>query len=171
MTCYLYRHFDIGHRLLYVGISLRVMSRLEQHRLAALWFDQIASVEITRYPDKKAAMSAEKAAIKIDRPLFNKIHAEPPVHTVEEEWQRVFMLMSDIEPDLWEMFEEAVNTPEHICANVIWYREMKPRLLKFVGDYATDPLLKSHLAYDAAYRTLYDMLPNCGPHCCQSEVA
>jgi hypothetical protein len=66
----LYRHFSSWGRLLYVGISLDVISRLSDHR-ASRWFDHIARVEIQRYPTREAALAAEAEAIHTEKPLFN----------------------------------------------------------------------------------------------------
>jgi hypothetical protein len=66
----LYRHFDSDGRLLYVGISLSAIIRLAEHR-ASPWFDDIARVEIERHPTRKAALAAERKAIRDERPLHN----------------------------------------------------------------------------------------------------
>ncbi len=54
------------------------------------------------------------------------------------------------------------------CANAAWYGYagqfgLKPRLLRLVGWGAQnqDPVLRSSDAYDVAYQTLYDLLPDC----------
>lgn len=74
----LYRHFDQHGRLLYVGISLRVMYRLQQHLGASSWAGQIARVEIASYPSRDIALAAEKRAIENERPLHNIVHASRP---------------------------------------------------------------------------------------------
>jgi hypothetical protein len=47
------------------------------------------------------------------------------------------------------------------CANKVWYREFKKRLIRIVGDFAVDERLGSSAAYDVAYGYLYDLLPDC----------
>ncbi len=54
------------------------------------------------------------------------------------------------------------------CANASWYGYggqlgLKPRLLRLVGwgAQSRDPVLRSCDAYDVAYQTLYDLLPDC----------
>lgn len=71
----LYRHFDAPGNLLYVGISLSAVKRLGEHNRSARWADQIVRVEITRLPTRRAVEAAEQAAIKAERPIYNKQHA------------------------------------------------------------------------------------------------
>lgn len=71
----LYRHFDGGGMLLYVGISLNTVARTQQHRAGAKWFDQIARIEIEWYQTRVEAEDAEKAAIQAEAPLHNITHA------------------------------------------------------------------------------------------------
>lgn len=70
----LYRHFDADGELLYVGVSLNAVARLAQHRDSSQWFNQIRSVVIERHPTREAAIEAEKAAIKCEKPKHNIIH-------------------------------------------------------------------------------------------------
>jgi hypothetical protein len=72
MTSTLYRHFDAGGVLLYVGVALSPTYRLSQHRDNSHWFDKIACVEIEQFADRQAALSAERHAIVAENPLHNK---------------------------------------------------------------------------------------------------
>jgi hypothetical protein len=67
----LYRHFAADGSLLYIGISLRAMARLGQHRRHAHWFHQIAIVTMEKFPTREAVRAAEKAAIQAERPAHN----------------------------------------------------------------------------------------------------
>ncbi|MES2030860.1 MAG: hypothetical protein V4477_16895 [Pseudomonadota bacterium] len=70
--CELYRHFSATGELLYVGIAWSALERLMTgHRTSSRWFDQIARIEIERFPSREAALSAEKAAIRDELPAFN----------------------------------------------------------------------------------------------------
>lgn len=69
----LYRHFDAEGQLLYVGISLSVVSRLAQHRDGSPWYDQIAMVTVERFPTRGDAHAAERAAIRAEKPRHNHI--------------------------------------------------------------------------------------------------
>lgn len=69
----LYRHFDKDGTLLYVGISLSAVARLSQHK-ASSWFDQIAMITVETHPTLEVALERERAAIRIEKPIYNKMH-------------------------------------------------------------------------------------------------
>lgn len=71
MTCTLYRHFDAAGTLLYVGISTAALFRLHQHKKRSDWFPRIAKITLEHYPDRPAALAAEKVAIQTENPLYN----------------------------------------------------------------------------------------------------
>jgi hypothetical protein len=70
----LYRHFDKDGALLYIGVSLSAVERLSAHNRTARWADQIARVEIERFPTRTSVLAAEEAAIKTEKPLHNIQH-------------------------------------------------------------------------------------------------
>ncbi len=72
---YLYRHFDQGGILLYVGIALNPVYRLSQHRNTSPWYWSIARIEISRFETREESEAAERDAIQNERPLFNLRHA------------------------------------------------------------------------------------------------
>jgi len=74
----LYRHFDKDGVLLYVGVSLSVVQRLAQHRDHAHWFERITRVEMQASASRDEALAAERAAIQLERPLFNIQHSRLP---------------------------------------------------------------------------------------------
>lgn len=74
----LYRHFDAAGQLLYVGISLGVMHRLQQHLGSSSWAGAIARVEVESFDTRAEAASAERDAIRAERPLHNIVHATKP---------------------------------------------------------------------------------------------
>jgi hypothetical protein len=67
----LYRHFDANGVLLYVGIAVDPVQRLNGHRSGSRWYDQISRVDIERYPTREAALAAALAAIRNEKPLHN----------------------------------------------------------------------------------------------------
>jgi len=71
----LYRHFDKNDVLLYIGISLSTIQRLEQHKRKAHWFDQITRVSVEKFKTRKEALLAETLAIKTELPKYNIIHS------------------------------------------------------------------------------------------------
>ena len=74
----LYRHFDAEGRLLYVGVSLSTTVRLMGHKERSEWANRIATITIERFPTRSAALQAERAAIKAEKPLHNIVHASKP---------------------------------------------------------------------------------------------
>jgi AcrR family transcriptional regulator len=69
----LYRYFDDKGRLLYVGITGGNPSRREDgHARSPFWMQLAASSTIERHPERVKALVAERAAIKAERPLFNR---------------------------------------------------------------------------------------------------
>jgi len=69
-TC-LYRHFDKDGLLLYVGISLSAIERLRSHRRYAVWYRDIATIAVERFPTRWEALLAERVAIEDEKPLHN----------------------------------------------------------------------------------------------------
>lgn len=51
----------------------------------------------------------------------------------------------------------------HFCANEVWAREIKPRLVELVGWGSNSPyaVLRTSRAYEVAYSWLYEQLPPC----------
>lgn len=67
----LYRCFDEGGALLYVGVAISAKARLQSHKRYAAWFDQLARVTVETYPTRDAALDAERTAIAAERPRHN----------------------------------------------------------------------------------------------------
>lgn len=76
-SCQLYRHFDGRGRLLYVGISLNAIWRLNQHVHSSAWTTDVSRVEIETLPTREAALAAELKAIKTENPVHNTVGREP----------------------------------------------------------------------------------------------
>lgn len=68
---YLYRHFDGSGALLYVGISLSALTRLQQHNQCSHWFADIRSITIEKFDSREAAVAAETRAIQNESPAYN----------------------------------------------------------------------------------------------------
>lgn len=69
---HVYRCFDREGRLIYVGSSANLFSRLEQHRSSAWWSPTVAKVTATYYPNGVVARAAETRAIREEVPRWNK---------------------------------------------------------------------------------------------------
>lgn len=98
----LYRHFDKDDVLLYVGVSLSAVNRLSQHKTASPWFADIVKVTVEYFPSRYSAESAEREAIRKEKPKYNKRHTSlnyyEPSAIVEDEKNRVTYELVAIEP-------------------------------------------------------------------------
>lgn len=74
MSVALYRHYDVDGDLLYVGISVKPLSRSTTHVNGSPWADEITRIEIERYKDRETAEKAEVCAIHNERPRHNTKH-------------------------------------------------------------------------------------------------
>lgn len=69
----LYRHFAADGTLLYVGISRTVAARLAAHATSG-WDRQIARIEVEWFDDRASAETAEREAIRAEKPFHNTIY-------------------------------------------------------------------------------------------------
>jgi len=74
--------------------------------------------------------------------------------------------MIEIEPELKRLYEKAKkenkpDLPEDYCANEIFYKQLKPEIVKLVGWGARKKELNSCRAYDKAYKKILNALPDC----------
>lgn len=70
----LYRYFDKGGELLYVGISLSAVLRQSSHKLLSSWYDDAVTMTIERFATRAEALVAEKSAIISEKPKHNIVH-------------------------------------------------------------------------------------------------
>lgn len=66
-----YKAFDGFGTLLYVGCSLDIFKRLQEHKHYAAWYPLATAIEVTRYPNRAAALAEEARTIAEDGPEFN----------------------------------------------------------------------------------------------------
>lgn len=90
MSCYLYRLAAADGELLYIGISDRWTRRMGQHEASKSWFGDVASVSVQRFETREDALTAERNAIRSERPRHNVTHApalaEPPPPEGADAW-------------------------------------------------------------------------------------
>jgi hypothetical protein len=72
-TC-LYRHFDRGGTLLYVGVSLNPFARTSQHKATAKHFHKTTKIEVEWFDSRDMALAMELKAIKTEKPKYNNHH-------------------------------------------------------------------------------------------------
>jgi hypothetical protein len=80
-----------------------------------------------------------------------------------------FDALAQEEPELWRLFgevtavaveQDGLDTP--FCANHLWYRDFKPEVTRLVGWLRKGhPVLGTSQAYNTAYQTLWEILPDC----------
>ncbi|MGH3584847.1 MAG: GIY-YIG nuclease family protein [Pseudonocardia sp.] len=68
----LYRFYDTDQHLLYVGITGQPRERWVKHRRSAPWWLAAAYVAVEIHPTEWQALNSERAAIRSERPQFNK---------------------------------------------------------------------------------------------------
>lgn len=68
---FVYRVFDATDRLLYVGCSVDVDTRMAGHESASPWFPFHSRVERVAYPSRAQAEDAESVAIATEHPRWN----------------------------------------------------------------------------------------------------
>ena len=78
-----YRFFDAGGRLLYIGATSSMASRISHHERNTPWWSEVARIETTAFPRRADAFAAERAAISAERPLHNARRAFAPVDRTE----------------------------------------------------------------------------------------
>jgi hypothetical protein len=67
----LYRYFDAGGLLLYVGITSIRERRGAQHARSAEWWWRVASSSVEHFTDRSTALRAEAIAISTEHPIHN----------------------------------------------------------------------------------------------------
>lgn len=82
----LYRFYDATGALLYVGITADPGARWRKHAHDKPWWHQVAHITLEAHPDRAAVLTAERAAIRRERPLHNIVHNRDaqPLRTLVE---------------------------------------------------------------------------------------
>lgn len=71
MSAHVYRVYDASGRLLYVGCSVEVETRLAAHSTSATWWLFHDRVETEEFPTHQEALEAEATAIATEHPRWN----------------------------------------------------------------------------------------------------
>lgn len=66
-----YRLFDKGGRLLYVGVTFHPKTRYKQHAAEKTWWPLVDCATVQWFDDRSAAEYAEAVAISTETPAFN----------------------------------------------------------------------------------------------------
>lgn len=68
----LYRYLDRAGALLYVGVADRLGRRLNEHEDCDQWSSEAEGLTVTWYPNRVAALNAERDAIRDEKPRHNR---------------------------------------------------------------------------------------------------
>ena len=98
----LYRFFDEHERLLYIGITASLPTRLRGHDDTKPWWLHVRNVTVEHFPDRESVLQAEKHAIESERPLHNVQHNGRFLADVDA----IFEVATDI---LWFAHEDDVR--------------------------------------------------------------
>lgn len=79
----LYRFYDAGGLLLYIGVTLDPGARWKSHRKDRPWWHHVAQVTLEVHSSRLAVLEAERAAILAEKPLHNVVHNRGTRHDVE----------------------------------------------------------------------------------------
>lgn len=79
----LYRFYNDGGQLLYVGITNDPPRRMKRHSEKKNWWPKVRGMTFDWYPDRPSVMAAEKRAIRIENPLHN-IQGRPEIGGVKD---------------------------------------------------------------------------------------
>jgi prophage regulatory protein len=66
-----YRLYDSGRVLLYVGVTKDFRQRRQRHKATKPWWPQVKHPTIEMYDDEQDALQAERDAIKREHPVHN----------------------------------------------------------------------------------------------------
>ncbi|WP_131769531.1 GIY-YIG nuclease family protein [Candidatus Protofrankia californiensis] len=73
---FLYRLYDAADTLLYVGITSNTKNRFSHHAGNKPWWTEVARTTVDEYPTRADAATAEAAAIRAEKPTYNRVHAD-----------------------------------------------------------------------------------------------
>lgn len=79
----IYRFYDQGDRLLYVGIAEDPKQRWAQHAADKPWWQDVVRRDVEWLATREAAEATEREAIICEKPLHNAKHALPEVSSEE----------------------------------------------------------------------------------------
>lgn len=69
-----YRVHDADDRLIYIGVTGDLPTRMEFHRRFSWWNGLVGRVHATEYANRDDAFAAESVAIQEEAPVFNVMH-------------------------------------------------------------------------------------------------
>ena len=144
----LYRFYNDGGQLLYVGITNDPPRRMKQHTDTKTWWSQVRGMTVDWYPDRASVLAAEKRAINVENPLHN-IQGKPEVKPRPSE--------SEEEDVAWTLMELACQVLANVSMEDI-NRAMASAKEDYFeeGEEADDAMHHVYAALSASYRVWHD---------------
>lgn len=119
----LYRFFDTGGELLYVGITMNPSARWPKHAATKQWWHEVETITVETFDSRGAVLEAEKEAIKTERPTYNIVHAEGVAQEVPPAPERLTWTCSECgdeikgnEGELWVSLRDAYDYHDFLTA-------------------------------------------------------
>jgi hypothetical protein len=81
----LYRLYRSDGRLLYVGMTKNLTTRIEKHARDQPWWAEVADCRVEFYSDRETLLAAETTAITTELPAYNYNYADPTIRMMLEE--------------------------------------------------------------------------------------
>ena len=93
-----YRLYDYGGRLLYVGITNNPDVRFAYHALTKGWWCRVAEKRVEWHTDRPTARQHEASAIKAEGPVHNAMHAAAGPHDtpLREARQKLSIIVDEV---------------------------------------------------------------------------
>ncbi|WP_200309150.1 hypothetical protein [Streptomyces adelaidensis] len=85
----LYRFYDAERQPLYIGITGTGEVRIATHRRRSAWWELAEYIAVSAYPNWPSLAEAERAAIRAEKPRFNKAGTQ---------WRQQALIRLDAEP-------------------------------------------------------------------------
>lgn len=114
---HVYKYFAANNAVLYIGCTYDLVKRHKTHSKQAEWFAEANRRSHETFPDRWHGLVAEKSAIIVNRPIYNKTHNywQPIDPRLTRELHRIASerpdnapeLLADIERQVYELEREA----------------------------------------------------------------
>ncbi|MGW0575149.1 GIY-YIG nuclease family protein [Streptomyces sp. NPDC002920] len=109
----LYRLYDSGDSLLYVGIAKDPKVRFGQHRHDKIWWPEVAVREVEWFATREQALQKEAQAIQRELPRYNDAGVQWPHHLLGSAPARI-MTMTEFRSDPISTIDTVAATGEPI---------------------------------------------------------
>lgn len=121
----LYRMYDRGNRLLYVGISFNAGTRATQHATDKPWWPHVATITVEHLSCPwDEALAIEKRTIHAERPIHNKIHNTGDEY-VERLTLKPFLVPRElVDKPAWRRLMAALAEVAHVSRHVYGMRSL-----------------------------------------------